>query len=187
MTEQGKILLAAINQVRDYFEKISLLLATADSLMEEQGWQPAQGSATRAYGSAAIYAPRQWLPYELFRFYKHDSIKYLLACVCVIIDNSDGQNEIEEPLISGIIFNYKPKSEIDHWENWYARWHLSAPNRKDNGEIIDFDPNIGREEKDRYPVSSIHSLAQPLIMIQDSDSLKDNIILKLLRLVEGYF
>ena len=178
MTDQGKNLILAINQIRDYFEKISLLLTTADSLMDEHGWKPAQGSSTRTYGSAALYAPRQWIPYELFRFYKHDNFRHLLTCISVIVDNNDGQNEIDEPLIIGTIFNYKPKTEVDKWDYWYARWHLSAPNRLDDGEMIEFDPNLGREEKDKYPVNSIHSMALPLMMIQDSDSLKESVIIR---------
>lgn len=183
MINQGKTLLTAVNQIRDYFEKISLLLLTADSQMDEHGWKPAQGSTSNAYGSAAIYLPRQWLPYDVFRFYKHVDFKHFLLCISIILDNKGEKNEITEPLISAAIFDYKPKTEIGHWDYGFARWHLAAPNRLDNGEIIEFDPTAGLQENDRYSVNSIHSLALPLTLINDSNALNERIIQSILQRV----
>lgn len=70
MSDSGREMLAALNQVRGLFEEMSRLLSTSDALMQESGWKPLKGSQVTAEMSWAIHLPRQWMPRYLCRFYE---------------------------------------------------------------------------------------------------------------------
>ncbi|MCH7535860.1 MAG: hypothetical protein IH948_09005 [Bacteroidetes bacterium] len=177
MSEEGKNIFNAVKQVREFFEKISLLLTTTDALMKEYRWLPAQGTTARSYGSATLHTPKQWLPYEIFRFYKNDEYKNLLICISVILDDLEGKYSIKEPLICGSIFDYLSGNDVgDSWETWYARWHLSSPTRKDDGTFTEFDPNKNLHDEKSHKVMHISTMALPLVNISDANKLEERII-----------
>ena len=111
--------------------------------------------------------------------YKNEQYPQLLISISVLLDDFDGKNEIKEPLISAAIFDYSPKDEIDNWDYWYSRLHLSSPTRRDDGEFEAYDPNKRLDEKNKHPVNTIHSLAIPLVEIKHSKCLNDKVILKI--------
>src|SRR3546814_3388432 len=69
---EGETILGAIRQLRELHRNVSLLLKTADSAMTEKGWVNAKSDATALHEmSYSINSPDQWMPWEVFRYYKH--------------------------------------------------------------------------------------------------------------------
>src|SRR3546814_5183146 len=67
---------------------VSLLLKTADSAMTEKGWVNAKSDATALHEmSYSINSPDQWMPWEVFRYYKHKDHPTLLASTAVLLDD----------------------------------------------------------------------------------------------------
>ena len=73
MTTEGQDILRVFQDLRKLFEQVGLLLSTADQIMGEAGWEPKAGNTCLYESSAALYAPKQWMPYYLFRLFRQSS------------------------------------------------------------------------------------------------------------------
>ena len=96
--------------------------------------------------SASINLPKQWMPYEVFRFYKKEDSPNLLLFVCVLLDERDDyESEFSQSLITAGSFNYGESEEGDkweYWEYWWSRFHGYMPERTDDGVVHHVDPKI---------------------------------------------
>jgi hypothetical protein len=183
VSDSGKEFLAALNQVRNLFEEMSRLLSTADASMQEAGWKPLKGSQVTAEMSWAIYAPRQWMPSYLCRFYENATKPHLLPCVSLLLGvyEASEQGLLTEPLIAASLCDYGKGNKVAGWQYHYCNWHLWSPNRKDDGTVCTVDPmKVWPEEK--CQATLISSFALPLMTITDAASLKERITLPLCKL-----
>ena len=88
------------------FKDISRLLETVDDLMEKNGWNPAwktQKNLCLLQTSTSLKKPHQWMPSEIFRFYKKND-GYKLSFVSILLDDDiDEWYTILEPLIKALM------------------------------------------------------------------------------------
>src|SRR4051812_34434152 len=121
MSEAGKEMLGAVNQIRGLFEEIARLLSTADSLMAEAGWKYLKGTMVTADLSYALSSPRQWMPMYLCRFYQHPNSPAFLPSIAVLLGDFDEEKTvITEPLVAASIFDFGKGNKVV--EGWFADW-----------------------------------------------------------------
>jgi hypothetical protein len=147
--------------------------------MLSRGWEE-RGSQCVS-GSNALKNPTEWLPTLIFRMYngKHDR-KSLVSFVSVFLSDpscTEAEGHVDEPLVSAGWYDYgvgrrAPKG-LDGW--WWTSYHLDHVNRKDNGEIITTDDKKWLEPE-KWDVVRFSSLAVPLVKIQNSDDLLQQVI-----------
>lgn len=171
--------MAALEQVRVLFEEVGKLLGTADSMMESRGWKRRATNTVTAGTSAALYAPRRWMPHTLFRFYGHPVQVNRLAAVSVLLGVDPDMMaavEINEPMVCGLIFEYGAGQAVGgDWKYDYAAWHLCNPDASFDGRPTVVDPRqlpFGKDSK----VERMWSLALPLMTITDSRELERLIV-----------
>src|SRR3546814_11049212 len=88
---EGETILGAIRQLRELHRNVSLLLKTADSAMTEKGWVNAKSDATALHEmSYSINSPDQWMPWEVFRYYKQKDHTTPMPSTAVFRDDSEG-------------------------------------------------------------------------------------------------
>ena len=180
MSEDGKNIIAMIQQLRTFFEQVSLLLATADTLMAKDSWKPAAGSACCAGISYALHLPRYWLPQDLFRFYKRDDRKHILTFVSVLLPGVDDATNVEEPLLTAGWFDYGAGQEVgDNWEYSYARWHLRMPEGTADGKLRSAGSEMWQKENPIF--RRVSTLGRPLTDITNAGELGNAIIDPLLQ------
>ena len=83
MSDLCKDIVKAFDQLRAFCQEASVLLTTADSLMNKHEWQAAASTTVTAEGSASLSHPDRWIPWYFFRFYKHDEKTHILAFISV--------------------------------------------------------------------------------------------------------
>ena len=174
MTSPGTETLAAIESMRRLFEEVSKLLGTADSMMAAKGWKPRAANTVIASTSAALYAPRKWLPHNIFRFYQHKSKVNLLGCISVLIgvdSEDDDAVQLREPLVCGLVLDYGEGIPVpSDWKYEYAAWHLNIPSRVDDGTLLDVPVNTVKGSEGCSAIR-LRSLAVPLVEITGSEAL----------------
>jgi len=176
MSNDSADLNRVINQVRDFFEEISKLLLTADALMSKGGWNPMNGNTCTSELSYSLNTPRQWMPNYLCRFYRHRDYPSLLPCVSVILGAIDDDPKlVQEPLVSGCLFDYGKDNIVKDWGMRYCNWHIYTSNRKDDGTICAVDPRSTWPEE-KSLAHKLSSFALPLLSIIDSNSLRESVI-----------
>lgn len=183
MSDSGREMLAALNQVRGLFEEMSRLLSTSDAVMQESGWKPLKGSQATAEMSWAIHLPRQWMPRYLCRFYESASRPHLLPCVSILLGvyYASEEDRLTEPLIAASLYDYGKGNKVAGWEYHYCDAHLWSPNRKDDGTVCTVNPMKVWPE-DKYQATLLSSFALPLMTIVDAASLKDRVTQPLCKL-----
>jgi len=184
MSDHGEDLLAAIRQTRKLYNEIALLLATADTLMEEAGWDTYGNTAVR-WGSTRLQASDSWLPQDAFRFYKHSTQTHLLAFVSVILDDIDQLDLVQEPLVCAGWYDCGHGEEIgDQWEYFYCRQHLCVPGRRDDGSLISIDPRQAYPDQ-KHRAQKVTTFALPLVGIASAEDLHTQIIEPLVTAAKG--
>jgi len=183
MTSTGTETYAVIESVRRLFEEISKLLGTADSMMAASGWKPRAANTITAGTSAALYAPRKWMPHTLFRFYSNPGSEDLLGCVAVVlgIESEDEDSpRLDEPLVIGMLMDYGAGNPVpSSWRYEYSNWHLWVPDRTDDGKIHEVLPaelKVGAG----CPATRMYTLAVPLLEMANSDVLSRRVVQPLL-------
>src|SRR3546814_5561004 len=68
--------------------------------------------------SYSINSPDQWMPWEVFRYYKHKDHPTLLASTAVLLDDFEGR--IPEPLVTAALFAFGPGQDFSKFYNWFA-------------------------------------------------------------------
>ncbi|GFO95881.1 hypothetical protein ig2599ANME_0062 [groundwater metagenome] len=142
MTEDGKKVLVFIKEIRRFSEELTLLLKTADSLMNKKGWITATKNTTYASSSNSLQDAKRWYPFDLFRFYHNSKYPLIVAFVSIILEEDEWMGEppktpITEPLVTAGYFVFDDKEDINlSSENyWWARWYELKENRIDDGRI----------------------------------------------------
>ncbi len=187
MSEMSIEILKLMKQTRKIFEQVGALLSTADGLMGEAAWDTTTNTCLSG-SSASINLPKQWMPYEVFRFYKKEDSPNLLLFVCVLLDERDDyESEFSQSLITAGSFNYGESEEGDkweYWEYWWSRFHGYMPERTDDGVVHHVDPKI-QWPNESYPFEGVSTFAWPLASITNTSDLKEKIIEPLLQLIQG--
>ncbi|MFQ5802325.1 MAG: hypothetical protein ACE5JQ_05435 [Candidatus Methylomirabilales bacterium] len=175
MSHDGKNIIAMMQQLRRLCEQISLLLSTADTLMDDEGWK-ATGNTPVLHGiSYSLQWPRYWIPQDFFRFYKNDNLRHILTFVSVVLDDRENEKNLMEPLLTAGWFDYGPGNEVgNRWDYPYARWHLKMPERSDDGKLL----SAAWTGEHFLRVST---LGVPLTSIADVEGLKSKIIEPLIK------
>lgn len=181
MSEMSKEILKLMIQTRKIFEQVGALLSTADGLMGEAGWDAITNTCLSG-SSASINLPKQWMPYEVFRFYKKEDSANLLLFVCVLLDaRDDYESELGQSLITAGCFDYGESEVGDKWSYWWSRFHGYMPERTDDGVVHHVDPKT-QWPSESYPFETVSTFAWPLASIENTSDLKEKIIEPLLQL-----
>ena len=175
MTASGVSTMAALGQVRVLFEEVAKLLGTADSMIESRGWKRKAANTVTAGTSAALYAPRRWMPHTVFRFYGRPDKPNLLAAVAVLLgvdqDTTTGP-DLPEPMVCALLFDYGIGNAVGNdWKYDFAAWHVCSPDATFDGRPTAVDPRSLPFGKD-CKVQRMWSLAVPLMSITDSAELE---------------
>jgi len=183
-TDAGRQMLAAIQQIRRFMTEVSKMLLEADAAMGQVGWEPRAGSTAMFEAATSILSSRNWLPFQVFRFYQHAEMRLLVPCISVLLESSDPKIKLVEPYVSAVPMEYETDSEVPVGVPLYqiASWHLHVPNRKDDGTLMTFEPRA--HWKEHSSAKKMTSFAMPLAAIQDRDSLKRGVIARLLQVVD---
>lgn len=176
MNENGKNAMKLINQIKKLYEEISLVLRTADKYMENNEWKPKAGNTAVTWSYHLAY-PDWWIPQDIFRFYLKEGYEHLLPFITVILFDRDNEAELTEPLISAGYFDYEKGNTISIWEYWYAHLHVKQDSFEIDGKLLP----IQLKDFDKYPFKYAYSLATPLMQIENSQSLLENIVDPLLK------
>jgi hypothetical protein len=189
MSTDGENILKVIKQTRSICEQISLLLRTIDEQMKKAGWN-SEGNTAIVESSLSILQPLQWMPSDVFRFYRNENCPNRLAYVSVLLDDDKWKEyTIKEPLITAGFFDYgqtKVGQQGDNWLYWYARYYGYLAKEKGlnpDGHPFHFDPRTARTGDDWGKFESAEVFALPLTTITSSHDAKSKITDKLLELV----
>jgi len=179
----GQQVLKAISQARGLMEQIALLLKTADEQMKELGWGTAGNYCITGASTSLLY-PKYWMPYYVFRFYKQLPFLSRLVALSVILDDESNERQlVEEPIVSGIVFDYGSGSEVGviSAEQWtYASWHVYMPgylpDRRNDGSILVCVDPAKAWPKYKCTAKRIASFGFPLLDISSSTDLLTKVV-----------
>lgn len=176
----GEAILETLRRLRKMHEDIALLLRTACSQMEPQGWEPINNTAT-CYGSNSIHVPQGWMPVEAFRLMTHPAKPNLLAFVGVLLDHLEEPHLLTEPLVTAGWLDYGKNGPVGvNYHYWYCRVHLWMPGRKDDGALLTaLHDQAWPDWKQEW--HSATSLALPLTAVSDADVLFARVVQPLLK------
>lgn len=177
---------ALMRSLRDLCDDIATLLGTADKMMAEAGWGPAQSNTAIAGTSASVQWPRLWFPSEIFRFYVNARSPELLVYIAVLLDDLERKGApVTEPLITAGMFDYGPGKPISAWQYWYSRWHLYMPGSANDGRPLTAPATLpaGASEKEKYPFTSVTTFGVALASIGDTQALRSKVIEPLMTLL----
>ena len=119
MAGEGENILTAIHQIRDIHRSVSLLLMTAGAAMTEKDWENARSSSAAIQDmSWAINQPEKWMPWDVFRFYKHPYHPSILVSISVLLD--DTEKRLSEPVLSAAIFDFGKGRPVIDFPNWLS-------------------------------------------------------------------
>lgn len=178
VTGEGERILEAVRQVRRLHEDISLLLSTADTAMSEHGWNNAKNDSTALYDmSWGIDKPRQWMPWEVFRFYRNDDRRTILASISVLLD--DGERRIAEPLVSGAVFELGDDLPRVKYPNWIGGIYKATLGNEADGQFFEI-PRQRLEKGWEFDYESAWCFAYPLVEVSSEEFLRKEIVEKLL-------
>jgi hypothetical protein len=181
--DDGRNMLGAIQQVRRLMVDVSKMLLEADAMMGQAGWEQRAGSTAMAGMAYSIHSPRNWIPHQIFRFYRHPDVKLAIPCVSVLLESADTKPKLLEPHVSGLLMQYETEEAMPEGSALYrtATWHLYVPNRMDDGSLMSIEPRaIWPKDSDAKKMTSF---AVPLVSVRNRDALKEVVISPLLRIV----
>ncbi|WP_193371359.1 hypothetical protein [Pelagibius marinus] len=181
---EGQFILEALRQIRTLHQNISLLLKTADAAMAELKWVNAKTDATALHEmSYSINSPDQWMPWEVYRYYKNDAYPSLLASTAVLLD--DAEERVTEPLVTGALFEFDPSSTSPSFLNWYATIFKAAPDRTADGQLLEVS-------RDQLPTSwqnnfiKVWCFAYPLVDFNNEGDVRSKLIGRLQSKIEDF-
>jgi hypothetical protein len=105
LSEDGTNIRNMINQMKEFYEQISLLLRTIDAYMKKEKWESINNYAISSF-SRHISFPSWWQPTEVFRFYQNKEQTKRYGFVSILLDDDrDGRYETKEPVVTGGYFD----------------------------------------------------------------------------------
>ena len=188
MTNDGKNILNNVKQMKIIFKDISRLLETVDDLMEKNGWNPAwktQKNLCLLQTSTSLKKPHQWMPSEIFRFYKKND-GYKLSFVSILLDDDiDEWYTILEPLITaGYI---KGKEDLtERLDYGWPRIYGYMGKEEHDGKSVSFKEEIedAKEKDNPYAFESGEGFGWPLTSIKNTEDIQNKIIIPLIKLLK---
>jgi len=185
MDKNGMNAMMVINQMKVLYAEISALLQAADVFMLKEGWEPAAGN-TSVQWSYHIGSPHQWIPQDVFRFYKHKTIEHLLSFISVILIYRENESEVEEPLLSCGFFDYGYGNQVGNdWSYELAHIHIDQDECEYDGQLMPLDDKYIDNCLAGNKVIRSMTMAMPLMDIGSSAELKARVIAPLLEGVKG--
>jgi hypothetical protein len=171
----GTNVLAALRQLRTFYQEIGLLLGSADNLIEKHSWK-ATGSLVYGGLSYTLSEPQKWLQQDIFRLYRSEHLKNALTFVSVTLDDVEKPSRITQPLLTAGCLDYPSEKELGNQLQSFnyslPRWHLEMPGRIDDGTLIMADHNP-------IPTSRFvraATIGMPLLSIENTTALEQRII-----------
>lgn len=186
----GPNTLAAIRQVRGLMEQVSKMLVNADEIMKAVGWLPRLGNTAIVNGSYTVGTPTGWMPYEIFRFYRHakdPTLQSVVPCITVHLDGDNRGKSITEPLVCAIAYEYESAESIPTGAPLYNTdwWHLAIDSRTDDGSLILVNPATQWPTDElSQRIKRMQSFARPLVGICDGAALQAQIVKPLLDILK---
>jgi hypothetical protein len=173
MTEgEGKIIISALHQLRGLHRDVSLLLRTAEAAMTEKGWENGgNGSSALHEFSYSLDKPDQWMPWEIFRFYKHRDHPTRLASIAVLLDDFAGR--LSEPVVTGAIFAFESPEKVAYL-NWFATIFKAVPGREADGSVLELS-RAELEQDWQSHFEKAWSFAYPLVSIRSETELRQKV------------
>jgi hypothetical protein len=183
----GRDLVAFVRDIRTFAVQLADLLGTADKIMGDGGWELATAQNV-AHGAAttSLNRPREWFPYEVFRFYRHEEKRHVIAFVSALLDDDrEGYYRLTEPLLSAGWFDFPGGAPhvVSGSDSWWSRFHGYMDNRRDDGTMHSVRPKEDWAEDHRdhwYPFDQAHTFAVPLVQIDGAALLQKQITVPLL-------
>jgi hypothetical protein len=177
MNEDSRIIVDTIRQMKLIYQQVSRFLETSDSLMRESSWDTE--SNTAIYGSAAVYNPTQWLPSVAMRSYKSDEFPDTKRILAIQLDKDD-EPDFEPIIIGTILVKNDIGDQSFEWKDWDSYWWYREYSSQNNEGLIEkIEPQVVYP-KDKRGLTAVHVFALPLISIENSESLKNKVINRLL-------
>lgn len=187
MSENGINILNTVKQMKIIYKDISLLLKTVDELIGKKYWNPGWEDQSTCFQKSTLNESQEWMPSEIFRFYKNKDDPYRLCFVSILIDDDpEGYYTIQEPLVTAGYFNYG-KKEIDvNWSYWWHRLYGYTNHTKHDGSIAPFiegkEPN--KKISHAYLFDVGEGFGLPLTDIKTEEDIQSKIITPLLKLLK---
>jgi len=182
--QSGTELLASIKSMRAFLGDVSMLLQTADKLMEAQAWEGLWGANSLFEMSYRVGSGTSWMPREAVRVYRNESrYAQIMAMVSVLLDDDAVDYKLDQPVVSASCYVMQPgKKELLYWNcRWFGWWELEA-----DGTV----ERIGKDDKDAawkpsWGWDEMHVFGRPLVEITDEAKLKELIIDPLFKLIDA--
>jgi hypothetical protein len=186
VSNDAENILKLVKQMRELFGQISLLLRTANEQMAKADWN-SEGNTALVDLSWSIMNPTQWIPTNVFQFYRHKGHTNRLAYISVLLDDDlYGRYTIKEPLVTAGFLDYR-QAEISDDEYWYARYYgyLSKDhNLKADGQHFHFDKAmLPTDLQGRFEDGEV--FAVPLTSITNANDVEQQITKRLLELLKN--
>lgn len=174
MTEDGPKIIRALSQIRRLHEDVSLLLRTADKAMAERGWKIAKSDSRALYETTtSIDKPQQWMPWEVYRYYRHDDQPSTLASLTVLLD--DGQTEFSEPLITGSVIEFEDAATAAGHAYWAGAFYRVLPRGEPDGRMVEVQRALLEKGWD-FEFQNARCFAYPLVTVTSEEVLRQKIV-----------
>jgi hypothetical protein len=176
MSQTDGDIVAAFENLREFCRQVALMLRTADGMMAKSGWGSASKGTVFDGASASIEWPTYWLPTYFSRFYINPRVPTCLSFVSVIVGYPKEAHLVQDALVSGGWFDYGTAAPGNNWQYAYAKAHLWAKSRTDDGQLCWGD--VGTDWKGDVPptVTQIASFAYPLSELTNGADLQTRVI-----------
>ena len=179
MTETDENINSLLQTVEQFYKDISLLLQSADSLVQKHGLKPTDNKAFQIL--SALDAPAQWQPSVFFRYYVYERKRNWLPFISVISGNPEKGVRLARPLASAGWYEFEKKT--DYFYD-FAAAHLWAKGALDDGTPATMQPSIEWKNYHRDATKAT-SLAVPLVTTKNTQDLESKIVYPLIKLMES--
>ncbi len=195
MTDSSRSITEAFRQLRRFCEDSANLLATAESLFENDkdialgnNWQTAmKDSACWGLGaSKSLKHPKRWIPLNFFRFFRHPTHKNLLVYVSCQVDTIN-ESRLHHALITagGLVYPQDTHAPtIDSKRYWFSMLHIRRLDRVDDGTVVHASCPFTGWWKQPEQVEQIITLARPLDEVCNTEQLKNQVIMPLVQALQ---
>jgi len=180
--EKGQLILRGLAEARKFFEQVSLLIRTAEEMLEENGWKPDTNSNKSSDISSHLLKPDEWMPRWVSRFFKSDEHIDLLLYIGVLLDQTGGWAGFREPWVTCGLFQYLPE-KIEMSEDWELEWVTAHLDQKRDPDGSFYECAYELEEQESEGILREWTMALPLIEIGNAEELKRKFIEPLLNQV----
>ena len=136
MAEADDNIVKLLQTVEQFYKDISLLMQTADSLVQKHGLIPEDSKCFQII--SALDAPSRWQPIVFFRYYKYSRQKTWLPFISVILGDPERAMLLPRPLMSAGWYEFIKSRD---WYYDFAAAHLWVKNAKEDGTAAVMRPN----------------------------------------------